>query len=36
LVDAKGRLRGVYAGTLVLEMDRLREDAQTLLVGGTR
>ena len=31
LVDREGRLRGVYAGTLQLEMDRLREDVETLL-----
>jgi protein SCO1 len=31
LVDGKGRLRGVYAGTLALEMDRLREDVRSLL-----
>jgi protein SCO1/2 len=31
LVDGKGRLRGVYAGTLRLEMDRLKEDVATLL-----
>jgi protein SCO1/2 len=31
LVDGEGRLRGVYAGTLRLEMDRLREDVLTLL-----
>jgi len=31
LVDGQGRLRGVYAGTLQLEMDRLREDVETLL-----
>jgi protein SCO1/2 len=31
LVDGEGRLRGVYAGTLALEMDRLREDVLTLL-----
>jgi protein SCO1/2 len=31
LVDGDGRLRGVYAGSLQLEMDRLREDLATLL-----
>jgi protein SCO1/2 len=31
LVDGQGRLRGVYAGTLQLEMDRLKEDVETLL-----
>jgi len=31
LVDGEGRLRGVYAGTLALEMDRLREDVRVLL-----
>jgi protein SCO1/2 len=36
LVDGAGRLRGVYAGTLALEMDRLREDARTLLAEATR
>ena len=30
LVDGQGRLRGVYAGTLPLEMDRLRDDVATL------
>ena len=30
LVDGCGRLRGVYAGTLRLEMQRLREDAAVL------
>ena len=30
LVDRDGRLRGVYAGTLPLEMDRLKEDVETL------
>ena len=30
LVDGCGRLRGVYAGTLALEMQRLREDVLTL------
>lgn len=31
LVDAAGRIRGVYAGSLGLEMQRLREDLETLL-----
>jgi protein SCO1/2 len=31
LVDDRGRLRGVYAGSLPLEVDRLREDIATLL-----
>jgi len=31
LVDQQGRLRGVYAGTLPLEIQRLREDAEVLL-----
>lgn len=31
LVDGHGRLRGVYAGTLPLEMQRLREDVEALL-----
>ena len=31
LVDSAGRLRGVYAGTLRLEVDRLAEDIRTLL-----
>jgi protein SCO1/2 len=31
LVDGHARLRGVYAGTLPLEMERLREDAEVLL-----
>jgi protein SCO1/2 len=30
LVDADGRLRGVYAGTLPLEMERLRQDIAEL------
>jgi protein SCO1/2 len=30
LVDGCGRLRGVYAGTLVLEIQRLQEDVRTL------
>jgi protein SCO1/2 len=31
LVDGNGRLRGVYAGTLPLELQRLREDIGALL-----
>jgi len=31
LVDGRGRLRGVYAGTLQLEMDRLQEDVRVLI-----
>jgi protein SCO1/2 len=31
LVDGHGRLRGVYAGTLPLEIDRLREDIAVLI-----
>jgi len=31
LVDSAGRIRGVYAGSLQLEMDRLRDDLATLL-----
>ena len=31
LVDGQGRLRGVYAGTLQLEMDKLKEDVDALL-----
>jgi protein SCO1 len=31
LVDGEGRLRGIYAGTLQLEMDRLKEDVRVLL-----
>lgn len=31
LVDGRGRLRGLYAGTLPLELQRLREDIATLL-----
>lgn len=34
LVDGKGRIRGVYNGTLPLEMIRLKEDIQTLLALG--
>jgi protein SCO1/2 len=30
LIDGEGRLRGIYAGTLALEMQRLREDIATL------
>jgi protein SCO1/2 len=30
LVDGAGRLRGVYAGTLPLEMQKLKEDIETL------
>jgi len=30
LVDSKRRIRGVYNGTLLLEIDRIREDIQTL------
>jgi len=30
LVDSKRRIRGVYNGTLLLEMDRIKEDIQTL------
>jgi len=31
LVDSRGRLRGVYAGSLPLEIDRLRDDVKLLL-----
>jgi protein SCO1/2 len=31
LVDGEGRIRGVYAGTLPLEMDRLKEDVRVLM-----
>ena len=31
LVDGQGRLRGIYAGTLPLEVERLREDVVALL-----
>lgn len=31
LVDGKGRLRGIYNGTLALEMERLTEDIRLLL-----
>lgn len=34
LVDGKGRIRGVYNGTLPLEMIRLKDDIQTLLELG--
>lgn len=34
LVDGKGRIRGVYNGTLPLEMVRLKEDIKTLLKLG--
>ncbi|MEC7753553.1 MAG: SCO family protein [Bacteroidota bacterium] len=34
LVDGSGRIRGVYNGTLSLEMKRLKEDLQTLLTSG--
>ncbi|NVK84165.1 MAG: SCO family protein [Cytophagia bacterium] len=34
LVDGKGRIRGVYNGTLPLEMTRLKEDIKTLLEQG--
>jgi protein SCO1/2 len=30
LVDQKRRIRGVYNGTLVIEIDRIKEDIQTL------
>ena len=30
LVDQKRRIRGVYNGTLLLEIDRIKEDIQTL------
>lgn len=36
LVDGEGRLRGVYAGTLQLEMDRIKEDVETLLAEQLR
>jgi len=38
LVDGRGRLRGVYAGTLMLEVDRLKEDVQRLAApeGGVQ
>lgn len=34
LVDQKGRIRGVYNGTLLLEMKRLKQDIKTLLELG--
>jgi len=34
LVDGKGRIRGVYNGTLPLEMIRLKDDIKTLLKLG--
>ena len=34
LVDKKGRIRGVYNGTLTLEMTRLKQDINTLLKLG--
>lgn len=34
LVDAEGRIRGVYNGTLPLEMTRLKQDISTLLKLG--
>jgi protein SCO1 len=34
LLDGEGRIRGVYAGTLQLEMDRLEEDVAVLLREG--
>ncbi len=34
LVDSRGRLRGVYAGSLPLEIDRLRDDVKLLLREG--
>jgi protein SCO1/2 len=34
LVDSRGRLRGVYAGSLPLEIDRLRDDIKLLLREG--
>ena len=30
LIDKKGRIRGVYNGTLPIEMDRIKEDIATL------
>ncbi len=35
LLDQQGRLRGVYNGTLSLDLDRLAEDARRLLAQGT-
>lgn len=34
LVDGKGRIRGVYNGTLPIEMSRLQQDIETLLALG--
>ncbi len=34
LVDIKGRIRGVYNGTLPIEMSRLQQDIKTLLALG--
>lgn len=34
LVDTKGRIRGVYNGTLPIEMTRLKRDIETLLALG--
>jgi protein SCO1/2 len=34
LIDGRGRIRGVYAGTLQLEVDRLREDLIALTEEG--
>ena len=34
LLDQQGRLRGVYNGTLQLNIDRLAEDARLLLTVG--
>ncbi|MFT6872764.1 MAG: protein SCO1/2 [Roseivirga sp.] len=34
LVDTKGRIRGVYNGTLPIEMSRLKQDIETLLELG--
>jgi len=34
LVDTKGRIRGVYNGTLPIEMTRLQRDIKTLLALG--
>ncbi|MBO3700652.1 SCO family protein [Roseivirga sp. E12] len=34
LVDQKGRIRGVYNGTLPIEMTRLQRDIETLLALG--
>jgi len=35
LIDSERRIRGVYASTLPIEMDRLRADVQQLLGPGT-